>query len=179
MTEIKRSWDMTYWSGPVAMVPFEYGTVRVVFTDSTHAKVWAHRDGDAEPGYRDRNGRVYFGDTTWYMSIDLFASSGWTEENEANKTSSRHVPVGKDGSKLMAPSHRKKVVGAIEKAVAAFVRDNPLVLVDADRNTLEHQLVSAEGHTSELRAQLSTAEDLERRLREQLQQVAVREWELN
>lgn len=177
MTEQVRFWQdkpwTMEWSGPVVMLPFEYGKVRVVFTNGSHAHVQAHRDGDHGAG------RIWFKDTTWYAAIDLFASSGWAEDSDNPEISRhRHTPTSRDG-RNMAPSYRAKVVAAITKAVARFVKDNPLVLVDAERNTLQHQLVSAEGHTSELRAQLSTAEDLERRLREQLAEVATKEWELN
>jgi hypothetical protein len=128
------AWTMTY-SGPKALVPFDFGTVEVTFTDKGHCHVSAYSDGS-------RPGDIEYRGKHWYASVHLYASYDWGEGPVTGGY--HHQFTSWEQDKPIAPTYRAKIVQAMSAAVRAYIETHPDVLSAAEINHLSHELGSAE-----------------------------------
>jgi hypothetical protein len=142
-------WKMSI-VGPDLLLPFDHGTLRLIFTNSEHVKVTAQG--------LPLMGEVTFRDESWYVSLDLWAASDWGEDRAADgrgigRTSHNDIPHAMGSRKSLAPTYRAELVKKVTKAVAAFVEANPEVLVAADRNNWQRLAEILRGEIEDLEEQ--------------------------
>jgi len=159
---------MTY-SGPQIILPTEVGEVEVTFTEAGHCHVSANASSGHDPGdvvYRGRH---------WYVSMHLYAATGWSEDSgRADSGDYRHqfTEAGTFGGHVVPRTYRAAIVAAITKAVARYAQAHGEILAAAERNHLEHDLETAEKDVREISAKLAAAEAKAEGFRQRLGRLA-------
>lgn len=142
----KERWVMTY-SGPEMLLDTKVGEVEVTFTDDGHA----HVSSNASSGYG--GGDVEYRGQHWYCSVHLYAKYDWNEQPDRDPETGqwmadyKHQFTSLDPSKgwnyKVPPTYRKAIVSAMSEAVREFVKENPMILLEARLNDLANKLDAA------------------------------------
>jgi len=157
-------WTLNALGAPVTDLITRLGPCHVIFTSGEHAHVVIGRSQTArDPGPLDV---LTWRSIRYAGTLNLYAATGWGEDN-ADVTRAyglRHVREGNIGLRASA---RPFLVDAILDAVREFVRANPVILLEAQRNRCERDLGS-------LAAECDEARDLYLRLQEDYRGAAQR-----
>lgn len=105
------------------------GTVAVSFIGNNECHVIAN---SASPSYSSEGGTdVFYRGKHWYVSIHLHRENDWGESLD---TAFHHqFTVVDDYSNYTVPkTYRTKIVEAIREAIRGYVRENPLVPLQAE-----------------------------------------------
>lgn len=129
------AWTMTEL-GPQVLMPFDYGTAVVTFTDKSHCLVSSSSLAQRGAGDIEFRGR------RWRARVSLLAAHNWGEDPAVMATDHQFTSRGQD--KPLAQVYRARIVAAMSAAVRGYIADHPDGLSAAEISYLSHELASAE-----------------------------------